>query len=201
MGTLYAMASHAAQVAPTWLGDPVWVGLAVGLVIGVILIFVQWRSPSSLERIGTWISKPRARKQPKRSTADWSWQGTALKLFYVTATLAFLTLLGFSIQPTATGHFSSAIVFTDLAGAGTLLSGVAASLVFIFGYWNRQKQSSQQSTATVEVINQVLEEIGRPPTAEEIKAIAELARALNNDRGDKKGEGSLEIESGPTRGG
>jgi hypothetical protein len=184
------------------------IALVVG-VVGVAIAIVRSASerfPAFGRLAGFRSAESKASEQPrsqgrarsKQGGADWSWQGTALKLFYVTATLAFLTLLGVNASATTAAHFSSAILFTDLTAVGTLLSGVAATVVCIFGFRNKQKSDSQPTSFTAEVINQVLELKDGPPTAEEIKALADLARALNNDQGDNK-QKRLEIEGDSAR--
>jgi hypothetical protein len=118
--------------------------------------------------------------RPKTSsTDDWSWQVTALALFGVTVVLTALALLGSTRTSTAV-HLSGTEVFTDLAGAGALLSGVAAMLVFVAGYWDRRKRSTQEGGA--QVLDHAIQHINHSLEAEDLHALADLARALNGDQ-------------------
>jgi hypothetical protein len=112
---------------------------------------------------------------------DSSWRITALTLFGVTAVLAGLAILG-DTHTSTSSHLSTTDIFTDLAGAGSLIGGVATMLVFLTGYWDRRKRKKQQANA--EVLNNSIEHIGHPLQPEDIRALADLARALNGKQDD-----------------
>jgi hypothetical protein len=108
-----------------------------------------------------------------------SWRVTLLSIFGVTAVLAGLTILSYTHR-SASSHVSPTDIFTDLSGAGALIGGVAAMLVFVTGYWGRRKRKNQE--ADIEVLNKAIEHIGHPLRPEDIHALADLARALNSHR-------------------
>ena len=110
---------------------------------------------------------------------DSSWRITVLALFGVTAVLAGLTILGYSHTSTSS-HLSPTDIFTDLSGAGTLIGGVAAMLVFVTGYRDRRKRKKQQ--ADTEVLNNAIKHIGHSLRPEDIRALADLALALNGNQ-------------------
>jgi hypothetical protein len=119
---------------------------------------------------------------PVRSK-DSSWRTTVLTLFSVTAVLAGLTILRYTHTST-NNQLSPADIFTDLSGAGTLIGGVAAMLVFATGYWDRRKRKKQYPNT--EVLFNAIEHIGHALRPEDIHALADLARALNDDQDETR---------------
>jgi heme/copper-type cytochrome/quinol oxidase subunit 2 len=164
-----------------------WAAFGVA-VVTVIAGVVTWA-------VGQHRSQSNEDAGPKASTADSSWRVTVLALFGVTVTLAALAVLSATRTNTA-GHFSTTDVFTDLAGAGALLSGVGTMLVFAAGYWGRRKRSNQQTNA--EVLNRAIARIDHSLTPEDIHALADLARAVHGSEDSAKEDKPREIVLGGT---
>ena len=134
-------------------------------------------------------------KAPARSK-DSSWRITVLTLFGVTAALAALTILR-STHTSTDNHLSPTDIFTDLSGAGTLIGGAAAMLVFATGYWDRRKRKKQHPNT--EVLFNAIEHIGHALRPEDIHALADLARALNgNEDGMRVIEAAARTNGQPT---
>ena len=182
-GTLFDMTLDTGTSIATWAAF----GVAVVTVIaGVVTWAVGQHRSQNDEDAGL-----------KASTADSSWRVTVLALFGVTVTLAALAVLSATRTNTA-GHFSTTDVFTDLAGAGALLSGVGTMLVFAAGYWGRRKRSNQQTNA--EVLNRAIARIDHSLTPEDIHALADLARAVNGSEDSAKEESRAKLFwAGPPR--
>jgi hypothetical protein len=157
--------------------------VAAGVVV-VVPIISRWVQRRKIQR-------PDEDASPKAPRTDSSWQLTALALFGVTAVLAGLAVLS-GTRTSTTGHLSTTDVFTDLAGAGSLLGGVATMLVFLAGYWDRRKRSKQQ--ADTDVLRQALHQIDHSLRPGDIHALADLARALNGNQDSTKENKSREIE-------
>lgn len=117
------------------------------------------------------------RQRPVRS--DSTLKLTVLALFGITVLLAALTILS-STRASTTTYFSSTDLFADLAGAGTLLGGVAAMLVFALGYRDRRKRTEKQDVK--DVVGNAIEHIDHSLRPEDIHALADLARALNDNQ-------------------
>jgi hypothetical protein len=139
------MAGELASGGADWTA----VGLAAAAVaiVGASIVTAWIRV---IERAQKLRRNPRGDRDAS-SAADSSWQITILVLFGVSVVLAGLTVVGSTQSGSSSGQFSSAVIFTDLAGAGALLSGVAAVLAYIAGYRHKQRQSDQQAAANQEV--------------------------------------------------
>jgi len=127
-------------------------GLA-GAVLAVVLAGTGWwaaREQGILGPVRRWMKHRERDKDTtgRVSREDSSWRVTTLALFSVTVALAGLAVLGDTRAGTSS-HFSTTDLFTDLAGAGSVIGGVATMLVFLSGYRGRRKRNRQQATNEV----------------------------------------------------
>ena len=99
-----------------------------------------------------------------------------LSLFSVTVVLAALTALGVTRAGTS-AHLTAVDLFTELAGAGTLLSGVGTMLAVWITYLDRKRSHKQQADA--ELLKHVIERMGPGIESADVNSLADLARALN----------------------
>jgi hypothetical protein len=135
-------------------------------------------SPDELtENGGGWISADRG-----------SWQYTVIVLLALTVGLASLAVSG--ARHSTGNHLSPTDIFADLSGAGALLSGVAATLVVFLGSRGQRKKEEQK--ARDQVLNRVIEKAD-DMDPETIRALADLAAALNGDSGSSDHEISAQV--------
>jgi hypothetical protein len=148
--------------------------------LGAATVFMTWMRRSA-RHSGNGDEKYGGTKNASKqaSTGDWSWQAATLGLFAVTVALAILTLLEGS-RASSNSNLTATDIFTDLAGAGTLVSGITAALVFWTGYREKRKRDRRQ--ANMAVLNNAIQHIGHSLEPDDIHALAELARALNGNQ-------------------
>jgi hypothetical protein len=118
-------------------------------------------------------------------------------LLGLTVALATLTLLGYARTSGAT-HLTGAELFTELAGAGTLLAGIGAMLAVWFSYLDRKRKSERQ--VNDRILDSVISAMKRPIQADDVRALAVLARELNgNEEAVKEAAGLLTNSSSGDR--
>jgi len=119
--------------------------------------------------------------------SNFRWRVAIAAPFVLTLALAALTLLGYSLSTSST-HMTGVEVFTELAGAGTLLSGIGAMVAVWLSYLDRKRKGKQDFNA--QVINHVIERMDGPLRAGDLQALADFARALNESPRDPQTGGS-----------
>jgi hypothetical protein len=126
------------------------------------------------------------------STADSSWRTFVLPLFGLTVVFAILAIIGSALASSSTStHLTTVDLFVELAGAGALIGGIGTMFAAWVSYLDRKRKEKRQ--ADTDTINHVLAHMDRV-TPEDIRALAELARALNGDQGKSRKSDQLEIE-------
>jgi hypothetical protein len=120
-------------------------------------------------------------KSGQHVSTDSSWRFSILGMFAVTMAFAILAVLG-GIRANTSSNITTTDVFTDISGAGALLGGLGTMLMFWLGYRDRQKRANQEANSAV--LDHAIDLIGHPLQLEEIRALAELARALNGDKNE-----------------
>ena len=115
-----------------------------------------------------------------------TWRSTVLTLFWITVTLAGLSVTVYLTSNSS--NITGLEIFTDVAAVGTMLSGIAATAVFVIGYLDRRKKPEQDAKNT-EIRTKILTEaMSRTENmgADELLALAELARALDGAEESKE---------------
>jgi hypothetical protein len=133
--------------------------------------------------------KEKQAKSRSRGHGEESWRTAVLVLFGITIILSALTVLG-GVGIAEKAHITGVEIFTDLSGAGTLLSGIAAVAVCVVGYLDRRKKNGGQVPEGVllkarqEALLETMRRIDHGLTPDDMSAMAELLRALGGEEKD-----------------
>ena len=103
----------------------------------------------------------------------------ALPLLCVTIGLTGLAIWGASLG-NPRSHLTGTDLFADLAGVGSLLAGIGTMLAVWLSYLDRQRKKQQDTTG--HVINHLLGRMDGPVSTEQMRALTELARSLNENQ-------------------
>jgi hypothetical protein len=129
----------------------------------------------------------------RASVAESSYRTFIQPLFGLTIVFAIAAFLGsVSASDSTSTHITAVDLFTDFAGAGALLGGIGTMLAVWVSYLDRRRKEKHDANANI--INNVIDHMDRSLNPDDIRALAELTRALNGNQ-DAQPEKNLEITS------
>jgi hypothetical protein len=184
--------------------DFITVYVGIGLAVLAVAWFIfRWRwdkkllaeDKKLLARLGDGKEPPADDEDEtgtRASTDESSWRTFVLPLFGLTVVFAILAFLGSAVASVSTSTSLTTVdLFTDLAGAGALLGGIGTMLAVWISYLDRRRKEKHQ--ADTDTINHVIAHMDRSLKPDDIRALTELARALNGNEDKSRKSGQLEI--------
>ena len=170
--------------------------IATYIVAGVLLIsslalLIQTRAARRKE-----LAENEDEISIRPPSARSSLQTLVLPLFGLTLVFSILAFTGSVVASDSTSaHLTAVDLFTEFAGAGALLSGVATMLAVWISYLDRQRK--EKRSADTDVMNHVIEHMNRSLTSDDIRALGDLARALNGGQDTSHKNNPRAIEPPP----
>ena len=171
--------------------------IATYIVAGILLIsslalLIQTRAAARKKELAENEDEIIIRSPSARS----SLQTLVLPLFGLTLVFSIFAFAGSVVASDSTSaHLTAVDLFTEFAGAGALLSGVATMLAVWISYLDRQRK--EKRSADTDVMNHVIEHMNRSLTSDDIRALGDLARALNGDQDTSRKNNPRAIERPP----